>query len=157
MPVKKEVGEAEGKGNGGGCSLVGEHEHWVLCLEAFISLAGGNLWAGLGGRFQQNISFRVCSFRVMVSTDWLVTWQFSHCSWFWLPHLVFCFSGPAAEIQLRPREVTFCLWLYIALATCLSFPVPFARNFPSCQASFSNILLPLACLFLSRWLFLFDM
>ena len=54
-----------------------------LCLEAFISLAGGNLRGCLWGEFQQNIHhFSRCPFRVMVSSDWSVTGHHEHFDMF---------------------------------------------------------------------------
>ena len=76
-----------------------ESPRWVLCLEVFTSLSGGNLRGGLRGGFSKIfISFPRVPFRVLDSTERSVPGQgvsrdcSSSCS----------VSGPGAEMQLRP-------------------------------------------------------
>ena len=47
MPVKKEVGEDEG--NGEGYSPEGEHVHWALFLEALFSLLQAGILGEVSG------------------------------------------------------------------------------------------------------------
>ena len=56
--------EEDRDGNCVGCSPEGACTHWVLCLEAFMSLLqAGNFRSGLRGGFQQNIhQFSRCAF-----------------------------------------------------------------------------------------------
>ena len=87
MPVEEEVREEEGERNGVGSSPEGEYTHWVLSLEAFISLLQAGILGRSWGRVSAEYSsvFQVWSFRVMVSTDWSEPGQevISHYSWCW--------------------------------------------------------------------------
>ena len=82
-------GKKQGEGKSIVCSSEGKHTEWVLCLEAFISLAGGNLKGDLRGSVSAEYSsvFQVSSFGVVVSTDWSAPGQgvISHRGWSW-PH-----------------------------------------------------------------------
>lgn len=58
---------------------------FVLRVFLSLSLSGGNLRGGIRGGFQQNIHqfSPVCSFRVVVFTDYSVPEQgvINHCNW----------------------------------------------------------------------------
>ena len=93
----KTEGEEEGNGTGELICL-------VLCLKAFLSLAGGNLTEGLGKASAEGTPQL---YRCALSGSWsplIGQRQGLHCNWFWYHPAGFCcFSGPGAEIQLRPR------------------------------------------------------
>ena len=94
--MKKEVEEEKGKGNNVGCSFF---------LRAYLFLAGGNLRRDLRGRFSRIFTSSPGVSSQGQGLHWLVSeGAFSHNSWFWLsPTWYCCFSGPGAEILLRPR------------------------------------------------------
>ena len=106
VPVGKEVGEEEGKGNGEGCSPEGDSTgSFVLRL---FSLSCRRESEGQSqGRVSVKYSsvLQVCPLRVTVSTDWSVLGQGSLVLAVGpgLAQLVLLFFWPEAEIQLRPR------------------------------------------------------
>ena len=143
MPVKKGIGRGGGvagerKGNGSSSSPQRGHTHAGAFVLRLLSLF--HRWESQG-RSQGRISveqpsvLQVCSFRVMVSSDWLESGQSLQLV---LPSLtwVCCFSGPAAETQLRPRchlqGCDLCIWLLIAWILCSAISVSLfhlLRNF----------------------------
>ena len=105
----EELGEEEGKKNGAGCFPKREHAPWVFYLETFIYLCRWKSQGSSQGRVSAKYSsvFQVCPFKVVVSIDCPVSDRAGQSLLITvglvLPTRFCCFSGPGAEIQLRPR------------------------------------------------------